>query len=379
MTGEILRRLPPELIRKLARKKGRDVGDESVEELSRWLIETYVADVTRAVGDSRQAILERARQSVRRVRHEEDEEEARVPVSEPMEIPETIPSDPALRTQTLAEVYERQGMVPEALAVYRELASKTPDDAGLQEAIDRLTGEDLPEGLKGSGPSVGADAWAPGREKRSAGPVEIPDMDDLPHRYGVDEAVLMMVTPDLMYAFWEVTPETVAAAGGEGELVLRIWRILVDEGRVREEIARDLTIPSTVGEYFIHDMNASGLYRAGVGLLRDGGFRPMVLTNAAGTPSAGPSGRVDEEWMEVDQQALGVRSTRPLPLMVKMRTKLTAREMALLKLHSIGAEAYSGLTGIDASKLREILTAAPRRIPTGPPAGGSSDTLAESG
>lgn len=385
MTGEIIKRLPPDLIRRLARRKGRKAVDESTEELTRWLLERYISDISRAVG--KQSLLERARNSVRKLRKaldlpepDEEEEESRVPIVAEVDrkIPDTVPNDPALRTATLAEVYERQGMVPESLAIYRELATTRPDDASLQEAIDRLTGEEVPEGPEGCGPAVGGDAYAPARKDWSAGPVDLPDMDDLPLRYGVDEAVLMMVTPDLMYAFWEVTPETegrVRQAAGDGRLILRIWKILVEEGRVGEEVARDLDVPSTVGEYFIHDMNADGLYRAGVGLFVDDRFHPMVLTSAAGTPSTGPSGRVDEEWMEVDQQVLAVRSKRLMPLNVKKRTRLTAREMALLRLHAIGPDAYSGMTGIDEALLEEILSESPRRVEGSARHTGSSDTF----
>ena len=220
MKRDILKRLSPEAIRKLARVLGHEGDDASTEELGRWLLSRYVQKVSRAVGDKRHELVERARASTDRVRSalgisppadlaphppepaKREEPESRPEPVEPevTEVPDTIPSDPALRTATLAGVYEKQGMIPEALTVYRELAERDPDDRTVQEAITRLVESESLVSPEGSGPAVGAGAYAPGRRDSAAGPVDLPDLDDLPLRYGEDEAILMMVTPKLMYA-----------------------------------------------------------------------------------------------------------------------------------------------------------------------------------
>ncbi len=387
MERDILKRLSPEAIRKLARMLGHEDEDASTEELGRWLLDRYVKKVSQAVGDKKHEIVAGARASVERVRsvlgivrpgedadqQPEDEEELEQP-----EVPDAVPSDPALRTATLAGVYERQGMIREALTIYRELAGKNPEDDSVHEAISRLSGGNPTDAPEGAGPSEGAGTHAHERRVSGAGPVDLPDLEDLPHRYGEDEAVLMMVTPALMYAFWEVTPGTldrVRSQSGEGPLVLRLYRIVVDDGHVAEEVARDLEIPDSYGEYFIQDVPSGSLFRAGVGIASGGRFHVLVLTNAAATPPDGPSGRVDEEWMEVDQSALDVRGAVPLPLEVTARSRLTAREMALLRLHAIGAEKYGRFTGIPEDSLREILSGAPRRIATSPEPAGSSGSI----
>ncbi len=386
MERDILKRLSPGAIRKLARMLGHEDEEASTEDLGRWLLARYVKKVSQAVGDKRHEIVGRARASVDRVRsalgiarpEADPSPEPEPQETEEPEVPDAIPSDPALRTVTLAGVYERQGMIREALTIYRELAEKSPEDGSIHEAITRLVGSEPSEAPESASPSVGAGAHAPPRRRSGAGPVDLPDLEDLPQRYGEDEAVLMMVTPALMYAFWEVTPgtlERVRRQAGDGPLVLRLYRIAVDNGHVEEEVIRDLEIPDAYGEYFIQDVPSGNLFRAAVGISSGGRFHAMVLTNAAATPPDGPSGRVDEEWMEVDQRALDVRGAVPLALEVTSRSKLTAREMALLRLHAIGSESYGRFTGIPVDALREILPGAPRRIATASPTVGSSGSL----
>lgn len=376
-----MKRLSRQRLRRLARRRGFDDGKASVEEVGRWLLDSYAKDLSRTVGEKRHELVDRARKSVKRVKLALKlpvEVEQPPPEPPPVDlVPNTIPTDPALRTATLAGVYEKQDMTVEALTIYHELAEKHPDDPVYRDAIERLDsqGSEQPDGL---GPSVGGDVYEPVVAKAGGGPVDLPDLDDLPQRYGVDEAVLMMVTPALMYAFWEITPETedrVRREAGDGRLVLRIYRVLVEEGRVGEEVARDLDVPSTAGEYFIHDMPSGTLFRAAVGLLVGDGFHPMVLTHAAATPSDGPSGRVDEEWMEVDQSALDHRGKESLSLEVATRHRLSPREMALLRLHEMGALAYGSRTGVDAERLRRILLSGPRRIRGIDPLPGASDSL----
>jgi hypothetical protein len=396
MKRDILRRLSPEAIRKLARVLGHEDEDASTEELGRWLMSRYVEKVSKAVGNKRHEIVERARTSVGRVRSVlgieapaiseapadvapgEPEPEDTPPPEEPDVVPETIPSDPALRTATLAGVYERQGMIPEALTIYRELSERDPGDDRFVQAISRLEESERSEAPEGVSPALGEGTPAPALRASSAGPVDLPDLDDLPLRYGEDEAVLMMVTPALMYAYWEVTPGTLErarSASGDGPLVLRLYRIAVDDGQVHEEVVRDLEIPDTAGEYFVQDVPPGNLFRAAVGIGHGERFHALVLTNAAATPADGPSGRVDEEWMEVDQRALDVRGAIPLPLEVTARSRLTPREMALLRLHALGTESYGRFTGLDAEELHRIMRGAPRRITTLAEPAGSSGSL----
>lgn len=48
--------------------------------------------------------------------------------------------DGDLLTRTMAELYEKQGLIDEAVAIYRELLEDRPDDADLKTAVERAEG-----------------------------------------------------------------------------------------------------------------------------------------------------------------------------------------------------------------------------------------------
>jgi hypothetical protein len=64
-----------------------------------------------------------------------------------------------IATSTLAEIYAQQGLLGRALAIYRRIQARAPDDAEIAERIDRLerriaesgTEPDAPAGAAGTG------------------------------------------------------------------------------------------------------------------------------------------------------------------------------------------------------------------------------------
>jgi tetratricopeptide (TPR) repeat protein len=71
--------------------------------------------------------------------------------------------DGDLLTRTMAELYTRQGLLDEAAAIYRELLSDRPDDAGLRRALDELErrlagGDDAEETKQAEGEQSEAEA-----------------------------------------------------------------------------------------------------------------------------------------------------------------------------------------------------------------------------
>ena len=48
---------------------------------------------------------------------------------------------PGIQTQTLAEVYARQGLFAEACDIYEALVEASPEDAGLLERLEELRGQ----------------------------------------------------------------------------------------------------------------------------------------------------------------------------------------------------------------------------------------------
>lgn len=87
---------------------------------------------------------------------------------------EEAPEDGDLLTRTMAELYVKQGLLAEAAAIYRELASDRPDDEGLRAALAELEAR------------IGSDATD--TEAASTGADEVPAAvhDDAVHDDAVD-------------------------------------------------------------------------------------------------------------------------------------------------------------------------------------------------
>lgn len=420
MKTRILRRLPPRALRSLARRKGypgRD--DDPLDDVASWLLGHYAQELSRSARDQTSFVLDRARSSLEKIRaripvmdpgddpdsrkpaQEDSPEQTREPEGphpdsagpdEPPDEPPTdapiahpededsIPRDPAMRTLTLAGVYENQGMFDEALAILQGILEQDPSNKRAVEGVIRITARLSGQPEQASrrrsdgatvGPGVGVETWDPSAEpvaEADALPLELPDLADLPLEYGVDEAILLMVRPDLLYACWEVTPETHRKAlsslveASEAHVALRLVSIVISSSEPTTEVVLTREVDALVGEHFIHDVAPDCMFHAEIGLLHHDGFVPLVRTNATSTPAGQPSSRVDEQWGHADQSPMDRRGIRAHPPRITHRSVLSPREMALLRLHTIGPEAYSSISGIDIEQLKNILETAPSRI-----------------
>ncbi|MCS6970211.1 MAG: DUF4912 domain-containing protein [Planctomycetota bacterium] len=117
----------------------------------------------------------------------------------------------------------------------------------------------------------------------------------IPDQYGRDRLVLMVQDPAHIFAYWELTQETLAraranAAGGSPVLVIH-----GPGGSEQREV--DLA----GGNYYL-TVAPKSEYRAELCLrAADGRLVSMVASGSVVTPPAGPSWRTDESWMEVDE------------------------------------------------------------------------------
>jgi hypothetical protein len=402
----MLARLSPDRIRSLARRHGYPPdGSDDLEDVSRWLLDHYIKQVGEAARSRKTSILDHVRQSLERVgsrlplgdglHSTPDDAPSRTiatadrspsgprpPAVSPddrtheadgaTDVP-PLPKDPALRTLTLARVYERQDMTAEALTIYREVAQREPDNREANEAIRRLESKGASddrgkhaETMTGPPPLVHRDDAA-AREPTA----DLPDLAPLPRAHGVDEAVLMMVTPRSLYACWEVTSrslERARATAGDSNapLVLRLSRVSASDAHPHTERVLERPAPDVAGEYFFHDVLPDAIHHLEVGVLSGDLFVPVLRTNAATTPPVHGSRRVDEQWMEVDQRPLDERSPEMVEPRVVARTGLDPEQMAMLRLHEMGAFAYAARTGIDPGRLRVLLERSRGRVPLEP-------------
>ena len=131
---------------------------------------------------------------------------------------------------------------------------------------------------------------------------------ELPDRYGRTELILMVVDPFLLFAYWEVTPESLRQAqhalGNEMEgarAVLRFYDIsLIRFDGTNAHHTFDIDIGLEARNWYVHLWTAEKSYCADLGFVaRTGRFHSITRSNVVHTPRAGVSNRDEERWMRV--------------------------------------------------------------------------------
>jgi hypothetical protein len=148
-----------------------------------------------------------------------------------------------------------------------------------------------------AGPSSSAlrPALAPTAPAPAAIPLSDPGLS-VPPRYGHDRLVLMVQDPQHIFAYWEISGETLgqvqARIGGQAMPVLIVH---TSSGHEYREV--DLR----GGNYYLA-VAPAGQYEAELAL-RDsqGQLHPLARSNKVTTPAPSVSSRVDEQWMGVDE------------------------------------------------------------------------------
>ena len=129
-----------------------------------------------------------------------------------------------------------------------------------------------------------------------------------PDYYGRTETVLMVVHPFLLFAYWEVTPESCRQAhetmGPEidgARAILRMYDIsLIHFDGTNAHQVFDIDIGLEARGWYIPIWTADKSYCADLGFLaRTGRFHSISRSNVIQTPRSTPSTRTDEQWMRV--------------------------------------------------------------------------------
>jgi riboflavin kinase/FMN adenylyltransferase len=354
MKRHLLDRIPESLLRRLAKERGYLARPgQSIDEIKAWLMVHYrrgVEEIMEKGGDA----LDAASEALRRVRSVMG-----IPTQEQLDTetptPPSAPSD-AFSTATMAKIYEGQGLLAEAIAIYEKLLEKSPDSPAWKKQIDRLKKAAAGAGVstpKASAPSVGATTVAAAHVTRPE-PMSLLDIEELPEGYGQDTMILLAVGPADLYATWEITHRSLEAGvqeAGSRDLVLRLYEVAFTEEGLAQVTIRDEVVLEPRGEHFIHHVRPGGFYRAAVGLRAGGAFVPLVHSGLEATPQEQAPASREEEWMEVDPRPLLWRTRDLQPLVVPRTSRLSLRDMALLRLHMLGREDGSRLSGISGERL----------------------------
>ncbi len=131
---------------------------------------------------------------------------------------------------------------------------------------------------------------------------------ELPDRYGLTELVVMVVDPFHLFAYWEVTPESLRQAldslGAEmdgARAVIRMYDVsLIHFDGTNAHHTFDIDIGLEARGWYVPVWTAEKSYCADLGFVaRTGRFHAITRSNVIHTPRAGASHLTEERWLRV--------------------------------------------------------------------------------
>jgi hypothetical protein len=123
-----------------------------------------------------------------------------------------------------------------------------------------------------------------------------------------DRLVVMVRDPYWLHAYWEISARSVARAQSAlgqhwhaTRPVLRLYRVSADGSSALE---REISIHGGVQHWYIDVHDPPNQFRMEIGYQSAGGrFYCLARSNSVTTPPAGTSDAVDENWVDVDDNA----------------------------------------------------------------------------
>jgi hypothetical protein len=123
-----------------------------------------------------------------------------------------------------------------------------------------------------------------------------------------DRLVVMVRDPYWLHAYWEISTRSVERAQSAlgqhwhgTRPMLRLYRISGDGSAALE---REITIHGGVRHWYVDVQNPPSQFRMEIGYLSAAGrFYCLARSNSVTTPPAGTSDSVDENWVDVDDNA----------------------------------------------------------------------------
>ena len=143
--------------------------------------------------------------------------------------------------------------------------------------------------------------FAESRQLRSSSDVD-------PSRPAHDRLVVMVRDPYWLHAYWELNPRSVERAQSAlgqhwhgTKPVLRVFLVAADGAA---ELHREIQIHGGVNHWYVDVQSPPQQYRMEIGYLTmSGSFYCLARSNTVTTPPAGTSDSVDENWVDIDQNA----------------------------------------------------------------------------
>jgi hypothetical protein len=123
-----------------------------------------------------------------------------------------------------------------------------------------------------------------------------------------DRLVVMVRDPYWLHAYWELNPRSVeraqSALGQHWHATRPVLRLFRVAGDGAAELQREIVIHGGVKHWYVDVQSPPQQFRMEIGYLTAGGqFYCLARSNTVITPPAGTSDSVDENWVDIDQNA----------------------------------------------------------------------------
>ena len=160
-----------------------------------------------------------------------------------------------------------------------------------------------PDGLPSAGSPDAVEALKSGAGRKLEVPLEPPKVPiaDLPWSYDDDRVVLLARDPRTLFAYWDMHPDTVAAATkelGDAKAFLRLELVANDES----ELLRELDVDLGWRGFYLYDCTPNRDYRVELVMkASDGRVRSLGRsTKPTSLPQNQPSAYVDDRFEKLD-------------------------------------------------------------------------------
>lgn len=134
---------------------------------------------------------------------------------------------------------------------------------------------------------------------------------NIPDSYFETRIVLMARDPYWLYAYWEVSSETIKRANqelgediGRSRTVLRVFDVTdIDFDGNNSHGYFDITLNGMANSWYLNAAKPNRSWCVEIAILTDNGrYLVLARSNTVKTPSDSISGIIDEEWMVTDQE-----------------------------------------------------------------------------
>lgn len=129
-----------------------------------------------------------------------------------------------------------------------------------------------------------------------------------PCRVDQDRLVVMVRDPYWLHAYWELAPRSVeraqSALGQHWHTTQPVLRVFQVSGDGTAVLQREISIHGGVHHWYVDVRNPPQQFRMEIGYLAASGqFYCLARSNSVTTPPAGTSDSVDENWVDIDENA----------------------------------------------------------------------------